>query len=523
MKKKRKMIGSLVAAMLLLNCLGTVSSSAAEPDTDCSEDSTQIGTVIAPGSDEPLNSIPRSSGHWVEINGGWKYQYDNGTFATSVWEYINGKWYHFDSDGWMQTGWLLDDGKWYYLGDNGIMVTGWKEINNKRYYFKSNGVMTVGWYKINNNWYYFKSTGAMATGWQEVNNKWYYLGTDGVMVTGWQEINNKWYYFESDGAMVTGWKKIENDWFYFNTNGVMATGWREISNYVGTYWYYFRTGGQMVTGWHSILGDTYYFNSDGQLQETTRRAVIVGNTDHSSQDVTAWSRCLSHLSFKGNLITPIESLNNPNYTTLYNTIDSVLRNAKEGDITYLCITCHGYDDGRIALCTDCDLTGEELHELLKPYKGKIVLFLNCCYAGLIINRTDSGCQKIDSRSHEKAFLSAFMDETRSGDFIDSKYIVLCSSSYDESSQGFEDILYNPHIHSAYANMYWMLGGGWDLLNNMQVSLFADANQNSIVTLNELYLYSYNSIQNDPTAFNHQNIVVYPSDSAFTIFARTNAN
>lgn len=39
MKKKRKMISSLVAFMLLLNCLGTMSSAAAEPDMECSNDS----------------------------------------------------------------------------------------------------------------------------------------------------------------------------------------------------------------------------------------------------------------------------------------------------------------------------------------------------------------------------------------------------------------------------------------------------------------------------------------------------
>ena len=492
MKKKRKMISSLVAFMLLLNCLGTMSSAAAEPDMECSNDSKHIETVIAPGEDEPLNNIPRSSGHWVEINGKWKYQYDNGTFATNVWEYINGKWYHFDSNGWMQTGWLLDNNKWYYLGNNGAMVTGWKEINSKWYYFKSNGVMATGWQEISNNagsfWYYFKSTGEMVTGWQQISNN----------------IGTYWYYFKSTGAM--------------------AIGWQEISNNVGTYWYFFNPSGQMVTGWQEVLGYTYFFNDDGQLQNTTRRAIIVGNPDElTSSDVNSWGQCVSNLLFNGTEISSENIQKGYNITSSqFDTfIQNIRTNANESDITYISLTCLNLQNDRIDIFSDGYLTGASLHSMLEQCPGKIVIFLNCNYAGTVINRSGSNDESVSNTNFEDEFISAFSGNDRSGELLNNKYLVLCSCSYNGNSNFYNNL---PQSCFWFANKYWMLGGGWNPSNNTLTSLNADYNSDSIVSLHELYTYSRNCILTDPDLIEEaeiQNVVVYPQDSNFTIFARTN--
>ena len=57
---------------------------------------------------------------WVNQNGGWMYEYDDGSHAT----------------GWL----LLDDYYYYYLDPaTGLRQTGWKKINGNWYYFAKNG------------------------------------------------------------------------------------------------------------------------------------------------------------------------------------------------------------------------------------------------------------------------------------------------------------------------------------------------------------------------------------------------
>ena len=56
---------------------------------------------------------------WININGLWWYQYEDGSYAKSGWKTIGGKEYYFDDAGWMQVGWLKQNGTWYYLNSDG--------------------------------------------------------------------------------------------------------------------------------------------------------------------------------------------------------------------------------------------------------------------------------------------------------------------------------------------------------------------------------------------------------------------
>lgn len=123
------------------------------------------------GLDEPSEIIPyaTSNGTWIQASDGrWWYRYDDGTYPSNGWAYINGYWYYFDADGWMLTGWLTVGGKTYYLGTNGAMAIGWRQIGSYWYYFWSGGSMATGWqylaYSGGNAWFYFYSSGKMATG-----------------------------------------------------------------------------------------------------------------------------------------------------------------------------------------------------------------------------------------------------------------------------------------------------------------------------------------------------------------------
>ena len=362
--------------------------------------------------------------------------------------------------------------------------------------------------------------------------KWWYRHTDGTYTSNdWEYINGKWYHFDSAGWMQTGWLYVGGKWYYLNpSTGAMVTGWRQISNNVGSYWYFFKPSGQMVTGWNEVLGYTYFFNSLGQLQDTTRRAIIVGNpTDMTNQDVSAWNKCFLHLSFKGNTISPsqIRTGCNITYSQFCTYVREIMSEAKESDITYICLTCEnpeGTSNDRIVLFANGDyLTGQSLRSLLEQYAGRVVIFLDCDHSGTIINRSESYDERISVTRLEDNFISAFADDNRSGELVNSKYFVLCScsSNGDSYHNGLPDGTFY-----WYANKYWMLGGGWDRLNDCSATLYADSSNpmDNIVSLHELYTYSHNALLNDQDmndAAVSQNIVVYPKNSNFTIFSKTN--
>ena len=400
--------------------------------------------------------------------------------------------------------------------DDGVRISGWHQESNGKWRYYENGSYVIGWKKIGGKWYYFdSSTGYMHTGWLEYQNHWYYFepkasaSNYGQMVIGWKKITvsgaQDWYYFNANGIMLVGWQYLSDNgisnWYYFNSNGKMKIGWLSYENH----WYFFNSNGIMQTGWCNIQGYTYYFKSNGQYKETTRRAIIISNAYLPSDiELMGWENCLSDMSFcEGGQFEQIETRSTITYSAFCDMIDNISQNTEESDVTYLSITCHGSSTGELLFCQSTSVNGQMLRNRLDQIEGKVVLFLNTCYAGTIINRGESDC-------FETNFLSSFTGENRSGELVNDKYLVLCSSSKTELSAGYTP----PGSISTVglANKYWMLGGGWDINTNSYVQMYADTDQNSIVTLNELYTYSYNQISG-------QHVVVYPQNSLFTIFAK----
>ena len=83
---------------------------------------------------------------WVEFNGAWYYQDENGENKKG-WQYIGDKWYYLDPETF-------------------IMVTGLKEINGKKYYFEVDGHMFRGGTVIfiDGKFYYVNENGEVGEG-----------------------------------------------------------------------------------------------------------------------------------------------------------------------------------------------------------------------------------------------------------------------------------------------------------------------------------------------------------------------
>ena len=391
----------------------------------------------------------------------------------------------------------------------------WIKSGSRWWYKHSDGSYTTnGWEKIGDTWYYFDSEGWMKTGWIKEYGNWYYLDDSGAMKTGWCWVAGSWYYLNTSGVMQTGWCWVAGNWYYLNTSGVMQTGLQTINGKQ----YYLSSSGDMQVGWHNIGDDTYFFASSGARQTINRRALVLGETSTRAvpiEDVNAMEKAFSNQNFS-------EVVRFPDKTKaeIIAKMQELFESSSESDVNYLYLTCHGGTDGRIYLGSDGQtFSGWELASLLKQYKGKFVVMLDCCYSGKIIN-VGKPDKKVASKSEEKfdeqAFLAGFSTgdlASKNGEMLDSKFLVLCASCIDEES-------YSAVGVGSLATRYWAMGTGWDSLQNRMISPMADTNTNGKITLEELYQYSYPLVLEDASSSNkEQHVSVYPENSQFVLFQK----
>ena len=351
--------------------------------------------------------------------------------------------------------------------------------------------------------------------WIKSGSRWWYKHSDGSYTTnGWGKIGDTWYYFDSEGWMKTGWIKEYGNWYYLDDSGAMKTGWCWVSGS----WYYLNTSGAMQTGWQNIGDDTYFFASSGARQTINRRALVLGETSTRAvpiEDVNAMEKVFSNQNFS-------EVVRFPDKTKaeIIAKMEELFKSSSESDVNYLYLTCHGGEDGTIAIGSDkTSFSGWELASILKQYKGKFVVMLDCCYSGTIIDvgkPNKKVASKSEERFDEQAFLAGFSTgnlASKNGEMLDSKFLVLCASCKDEES-------YSAVGVGSLATRYWAMGTGWDSLQNRMISPMADTNTNGKITLEELYQYSYPLVLEDASQIHEeQHVSVYPKNSQFVLFQK----
>lgn len=381
-----------------------------------------------------------------------------------------------------------------------------QESSSQATYSKSSG----SWIKSGSRWWYKHSDGSYTTnGWEKIGGSWYYFDSEG-----WIKEYGNWYYLDDSGAMKTGWCRVSGIWYYLNTSGVMQTGLQTI----GGNEYYLNTSGAMQTGWHNIGDDTYFFASSGARQTINRRALVLGETSTSAvpiEDVNAMEKVFSNQNFN-------EVVRFPDKTKaeIIAKMEDLFKSSSESDVNYLYLTCHGGENGKIAIGSDkTSFSGWELASILKQYKGKFVVMVDCCYSGKIIDVGESD-EKVASKSEEKfdeqAFLAGFSTgnlASKNGEMLDSKFLVLCASWKGEKSYSLVGI-------GSLATRYWAMGTGWDSLQNRMIWPMADTNTNGKITLEELYQYSYPLVLEAASSSNkEQHVSVYPENSQFVLFQK----
>ena len=386
-----------------------------------------------------------------------------------------------------------------------------QESSSQTTYSKSSG----SWIKSGSRWWYKHSDGSYTrNGWEKINETWYYFDSEGWMKTGWIKEYGNWYYLDDSGAMKTGWCWVSGSWYYLNTSGVMQTGLQTIG---GTE-YYLNTSGAMQTGWQNIGDDTYFFASSGARQTINRRALVLGETSTSAvpiEDVNAMEKVFSNQNFS-------EVVRFPDKTKaeIIAKMQELFKSSSESDVNYLYLTCHGGEDGTIAIGSDkTSFSGWELASILIQYKGKFVVMVDCCYSGKIIDvgkSDEKAVSNSEERFDEQAFLAGFSTgdpASKNGEMLDSKFLVLCASWKGEKSYSLVGI-------GSLATRYWAMGTGWDSLQNRMISPMADTNTNGKITLEELYQYSYPLVLEAASSSNkEQHVSVYPENSQFVLFQK----
>ena len=358
---------------------------------------------------------------------------------------------------------------------------------------------------------YSKSSGS----WIKSGSRWWYKHSDGSYTTnGWEQINGTWYYFDNEGWMKTGWIKEYGKWYYLDDSGAMKTGLQTI----GGNEYYLSTSGAMQTGWQNIGDDTYFFADSGARQTINRRALVLGETSTIEvpiEDVNAMEKVFSNQNFS-------EVVRFPDKTKaeIIAKMEELFKSSSESDVNYLYLTCHGGEDGTIAIGSDkTSFSGWELASILKQYKGKFVVMLDCCYSGKIIDvgkSDEKAVSNSEERFDEQAFLAGFSTgdpASKNGEMLDSKFLVLCASWKGEKS-------YSAVGVGSLATRYWAMGTGWDSLQNRMISPMADTNTNGKITLEELYQYSYPLVLEAASQIHEeQHVSVYPKNSQFVLFQK----
>ena len=386
-----------------------------------------------------------------------------------------------------------------------------QESISPKAYSHSNG----SWIQSNGRWWYKHSDGSYTkNGWEKINETWYYFDSEGWMKTGWFNEYGNWYYLDDSGAMKTGWCLISGSWYYLNTSGVMQTGLQTIEGQQ----YYLADSGAMQTGWHNIGDDTYFFASSGARQTINRRALVLGETSTIEvpiEDVNAMEKVFSNQNFS-------EVVRFPDKTKaeIIAKMEELFKSSSESDVNYLYLTCHGGEDGTIAIGSDkTSFSGWELASILKQYKGKFVVMLDCCYSGKIIDvgkSDEKAVSNSEERFDEQAFLAGFSTgdpASKNGEMLDSKFLVLCASWKGEKS-------YSAVGVGSLATRYWAMGTGWDSLQNRMISPMADTNTNGKITLEELYQYSYPLVLEAASQIHEeQHVSVYPENSQFVLFQK----
>lgn len=251
-----------------------------------------------------------------------------------------------------------------------------------------------------------------------------------------------------------------------------------------------------------------------------RRALVLGKTDGKAcriDDINNMTSMMENSTYFGEKMRSIEQYPNHSVAEIERKIKSTFRNTTADDVSYVYILCHGgrvktnsKQEVSLSLGTDGQILMSQLSSWLSQnIKGKIAVFIQCCYSG--------GAIQVQSEDFSQSIIDELTTDyvmSQNGELASKRFRVLCSSSEEELSYSMGA------IPGSWATCAWLKGSGWDPYTRTKTSLFADINQDKKVTLQELYEYSYKEVLNYRNGDQYvEHVQVYPKNSTFQAFGR----
>lgn len=404
--------------------------------------------------------------------------------------------------------------RYYYR--NGKPVTGgWHQINGVSCYFDKYGRAVKGWIKYNGYRYYLNSYGRPVTGWNTIGGKRCYFDKYGHAVKGWLKLNGKRYYLNDYGRIHTGFQKIGKYRYYFHTKyGYAFIGWTTI----GGQKYYFDSVGRAATGTRTMNGNRYTFNGYGRLLRVSNpvvyRAVIIGEADYPGFSSDLWAcgndaRAMRDMLKRTGYSTVSTVIDASEYS-VRSQISRTFASADSNDVSFFYYTGHGASDGSLVTTDYGSISPYRLASWLKQVPGNIVVMLDSCYSGRVIDKAmgakaaKDGAELFNSNVIT-AFNSAEAEVSKAGPMSNSKFKVLTACSQYELSWASQ--------YSSFFSASLVKGVGFTYSGSRLSKAPADSNKDKRLTLKECYNYTKKQCGT------RQHVQCYPSSSGFKLFQR----
>jgi uncharacterized protein YjdB len=277
---------------------------------------------------------------------------------------------------------------------------------------------------------------------------------------------------------------------------------------------------------------------------TTFRALIVGQDTYFSGDLDApaidvklINSMLLNSDFGGGKKANVTLRENLSTAALLSELNAMASwGVDSDDVTYFYYSGHGsYDDpGALVGVDGGTVPVDEVRRCLDKLPGTVVVILDSCYAGWYIRGKSAGAPSaasVDTDAVANRVVSAF-NAAGTGAGLSAKtslaashtalgkYKILAACSSKESSYIIGSDLYQG---SSLFTYYLTTGGGVRAADWEVGRLYADANHNNIVTLDELFHYAQPRVASNSVlrkAHVKQSVRVWPAGSSFPVVQRT---
>ena len=265
-------------------------------------------------------------------------------------------------------------------------------------------------------------------------------------------------------------------------------------------------------------GNRYTFNGYGRLLRVSNpvvyRAVIIGEADYPGYSNDLWAcgndaRAMRDMLKRTGYSTVSTVIDASEYS-VRSQISRTFASADSNDVSFFYYTGHGASDGSLVTTDYGSISPYRLASWLKQVPGNIVVMLDSCYSGRVIDKAmgakaaKDGAELFNSNVIS-AFNSAEAEVSKAGPMSNSKFKVLTACSQYELSWASQS--------SSFFTSSLVKGVGFTYGGSRLSKAPADSNRDKKLTLKECYNYTKKQCGR------RQHVQCYPSSSGFKLFQR----